>query len=61
MILSSCVSTKSITYFQGKGSIDTTQYTTLPTIEPMIPKIQSDDILAITVSSLSEESNIVFI
>ncbi|MES2519131.1 MAG: polysaccharide biosynthesis/export family protein [Bacteroidota bacterium] len=26
----------------------------------MIPKIQSDDILAITVSSLSEESNIVF-
>ena len=26
----------------------------------MIPKIQSDDILAITVSSLSEESNIIF-
>ncbi len=56
----SCVSTKNITYFQGKGSIDTTRYTTLSAIEPMIPKIQSDDILAITVSSLSEESNIVF-
>lgn len=56
----SCVSTKNITYFQGKGSIDTTRYTTLSSIEPMIPKIQSDDILAITVSSLSEESNLIF-
>ena len=58
--LYSCVSTKSITYFQGTGSVDTTRYTTLSAIEPMIPKIQSDDILAITVSSLSEESNIIF-
>jgi polysaccharide biosynthesis/export protein len=58
--LYSCVSTKNITYFQGKGSVDTTRYTTLSAIEPMIPKIQSDDILAITVSSLSEESNIIF-
>jgi polysaccharide export outer membrane protein len=58
--LYSCVSTKNITYFQGKGSIDTIRYTTLSAIKPMIPKIQADDILAITVSSLSEESNIIF-
>lgn len=56
----SCVSTKNITYFQGPGVVDTIRYTTLNSIEPRIPKIQPDDILAVTVSSLSEESNLVF-
>jgi polysaccharide export outer membrane protein len=56
----SCVSTKSVTYLQGQGSLDTTKYTTLATINPVVAKIQADDILAITVSSLSEESNLLF-
>lgn len=55
----SCVSvdTRKITYFQ---SADTLTYQVLPPITPQVTRIQPDDILAITVSSLSEESNVVF-
>jgi polysaccharide export outer membrane protein len=56
----SCVSTKSITYFQGKGAQDTTRYATLPLITPTALTIQTDDILAVIVTSLSEESNVLF-
>lgn len=59
-LINACVTTKNITYFQGKGVVDTVRYSTLTKIEPAIPKIQTDDILAVTVSSLSEESNIIF-
>lgn len=55
----SCVTvdTRKITYFQ---SADTLPYQVLPPITPHVTKIQQDDILAVTVSSLSEESNVVF-
>lgn len=55
----SCVTvdTRKITYFQ---SADTLSYQVLPPITPHVTRIQPDDILAVTVSSLSEESNIVF-
>lgn len=56
----SCVSTKNVTYFQGSDPLDTVRYSTLKTVSPLIPKIQPDDILAVTVSSLSAESNEVF-
>lgn len=58
--LSGCVSTKNITYFQGDDLADTVRYSTLKTIAPPIVKIQTNDILAVTVSSLSAESNEVF-
>ena len=60
--VSSCstISTKNITYLQGQGSLDTLKYTTLDSLKPVVAKIQPDDILAITVSSLSEESNLLF-
>lgn len=55
----SCVTvdTRKITYFQ---SADTLPYQVLPPITPQVTRIQPDDILAVTVSSLSEESNVVF-
>ncbi len=56
----SCVSTKNITYFQGDDLLDTVRYSTLKPIAPVVPTIQVDDILSITVSSLSEESNELF-
>ncbi|RYU93741.1 polysaccharide biosynthesis/export family protein [Emticicia agri] len=57
--VSSCVrvTTKDITYFQSGDSLS---YQTLPSITPQVTFIQPDDILAITVSSLSEESNVIF-
>lgn len=59
-LLVSCVSTKNITYFQGNDVLDTVRYSTLKQIAPVISTIQVDDILSITVSSLSEESNELF-
>ncbi|MVM32538.1 ligand-binding protein [Spirosoma sp. HMF4905] len=56
----SCTTSKTITYFQGKSPIDTVHYSTLATIRPSITTIQPDDILAIIVTSLSDESNILF-
>lgn len=60
LFFTSCVSTKNVTYFQGSDPLDTVRYSTLKTVTPLIPKIQPDDILAVTVSSLSAESNEVF-
>ncbi|MGX7689898.1 polysaccharide biosynthesis/export family protein [Flectobacillus roseus] len=54
--LTSCVQTKQIVYFQG----DSLKYSTLNFIPPKQKIIQSNDILAVVVSSLSEESNIIF-
>lgn len=59
-LLASCVTTKNVTYFQGSDLLDTARYATLRTVEPLVPKIHPSDLLAITVSSLSEESNQVF-
>ena len=56
-LLASCVSTKNVTYFQGNDLLDTVRYSTLKQVDPVISTIQVDDILSITVSSLSEESN----
>ncbi|MFD2573301.1 polysaccharide biosynthesis/export family protein [Spirosoma soli] len=56
----SCVSTKSVTYFQGNKNIDTARYSTLKPIEPVMSTIQPGDILAIVVASTSEESNRLF-
>lgn len=60
VMFASCVSTKNVTYFQGADPLDTVRYSTLKMVTPLIPKIQPDDILAVTVSSLSAESNEVF-
>ncbi|MDI9873373.1 polysaccharide biosynthesis/export family protein [Flectobacillus rivi] len=54
--LTSCVQTKQIVYFQG----DTTRYISLKGSAPSIKTIQPKDILAVMVSSLSEESNVIF-
>ena len=59
-MLSSCSSVKSITYFRGQSELDTARYTTLATIKPIAFKIQPDDVLAVVVNSLSEESNLIF-
>ena len=59
-LLASCVTTKNVTYFQGSDPLDTIRYAKLKNIEPLISRIQSDDILAVNVSSLSAESNEVF-
>lgn len=53
LLFTSCVNTKQITYFQG----DTSKVVKLPFIAPVVARIQRDDILAITVSSLNKESN----
>ncbi|UTA68680.1 polysaccharide biosynthesis/export family protein [Emticicia sp. 21SJ11W-3] len=58
-VASSCVrvNTKDITYFQGTDSVSNQ---VLPPNLPTVTRIQADDILAVTVSSLSEESNVIF-
>ncbi|MHA4741401.1 polysaccharide biosynthesis/export family protein [Dyadobacter sp. MSC1_007] len=52
----SCVSPKTIVYFQG----DSTRYSSQEITQKYIPKIQSNDILSIVVGSLSAEANEVF-
>lgn len=54
--LTSCVSPKSIIYFQG----DTLQYRSEQVLHSYIPVIQKNDILSIVVGSLNEESNELF-
>ena len=49
-----CISTKQIVYFQ---STDSTQLVQLPPIRPVVARIRPNDILAITVGSLNQESN----
>lgn len=60
VVFSSCVSSKTVTYFQGSGGLDTARYTTLAAITPTVSRIQADDILAVVVTSLNEESNALF-
>lgn len=60
VFFSACVSTKSVTYFQGGKSIDTARYTTLSPVAALASTIQTGDILAIIVSSTSEETNTLF-
>ncbi|MCE7071019.1 polysaccharide biosynthesis/export family protein [Dyadobacter sp. CY327] len=52
----SCVSPKSIVYFQG----DSARYYSQEITQSYIPKIQPNDILAIIVGSLNSEANEVF-
>ena len=59
-LMSSCVSLKSVTYFQGKDSNDSARYSAIPLATPSVPRIEEGDILAIIVASLSEESNKLF-
>jgi polysaccharide export outer membrane protein len=59
-LMSSCVSLKSVTYFQGKDGRDSARYSTIPLATPSVPRIEEGDILAIIVASLSEESNKLF-
>lgn len=56
---SSCVrvNTKDLTYFQNSDSLSNQP---LLIATPTVAVIQPDDILAVTVSSLSEESNVIF-
>lgn len=59
VLCASCVrvDTRNITYFQSR---DTLAYQVMPPITPQVTRIQPDDILAVVVSSLSEESNVLF-
>ncbi|WP_310590250.1 polysaccharide biosynthesis/export family protein [Dyadobacter sp. SG02] len=54
--VTSCVSTKSIVYFQG----DSLQYSTQEIKQKYIPTIQPNDLLSIVVGSLNAEANEVF-
>ena len=55
-LLSSCVNTGKFVYFQG-GNSGTAYPAYLESVEPVVSRIRKDDILAITVSSLNEQSN----
>lgn len=57
IFFSACTSTKSVTYFQGGRKVDTASYSTLEPVTPLQSIIEKGDILAIVVTSLSEESN----
>lgn len=52
--LQSCITTPPIAYFQSSDSL---KYQQLKKIQPTITRIQRNDILAITVGSLNQESN----
>ncbi len=52
--LQSCITTPPIAYFQTNDSL---KFQQLKKIQPIITRIQRNDILAITVGSLSQESN----
>lgn len=54
--ITSCVSPKSIVYFQG----DSTRYYSQEVTQSYVPKIQPSDILSIIVGSLSSEANEIF-
>ena len=56
----SCVSSKTVTYFQTTTSADTARHSLLPAIKPVVSRIQAGDILAVVVTSMSEESNALF-
>jgi polysaccharide export outer membrane protein len=56
LLFSSCVSQKRLAYFQG----DTLQFSTQPIENTYTPRIQTDDILAVRVSSLSPEASEIF-
>lgn len=56
ILFPSCVSQKRLAYFQG----DTLQFSTQPIENTYTPRIQSDDILAVRVSSLSPEASEIF-
>ena len=59
-LLYSCTSSKSLTYFKNDSGVGTRQSANLAAIEQIPLRIQPDDILAIVVNSLSEESNALF-
>ncbi|TLV02393.1 polysaccharide biosynthesis/export family protein [Dyadobacter luticola] len=52
----SCVSPKTIVYFQG----DTTKFSTSPIVQNYVPTIQKNDMLSIIVGSLNAEANEIF-
>jgi polysaccharide export outer membrane protein len=60
LCLSSCASNKNVTYFQNNNSVDTKYSATLSSSNPAPLRIQSEDMLAIVVSSMSEETNALF-
>ena len=55
-ITTSCVSPKTIVYFQG----DTLRYSSSAVTQTYVPTIQKNDMLSIIVGSLSQEANEVF-
>jgi polysaccharide export outer membrane protein len=54
--MTSCVSPKSIVYFQG----DSTRYYSQEVTQSYVPKIQANDIISVIVGSLSSEANEIF-
>lgn len=57
--MSSCASNQSMTYFQNKNN-DVKYAAVLASSDPAPLRIQSDDMLAIIVSSMSDETNNIF-
>jgi len=55
-VTTSCVTPKTIVYFQG----DTSRYSSQIVTQKYIPVIQPNDLLSIVVGSLSAEANVVF-
>lgn len=59
-VLSSCTSPKTITYFQRKNLAYEKPYSNLASSEQLPVRVQPNDVLAVVVNSLSEESNALF-
>ena len=59
-LLTSCIPNKELVYFNNKVAEDTKYIATLSSANPVPLRIQTDDVLAIVVSSMSEETNALF-
>lgn len=59
-LLTSCIPNKQLVYFNNKVAEDTKYVATLSSSNPAPLRIQTDDVLAIVVSSMSEETNALF-
>ncbi len=59
-LLTSCIPNRELVYFNKKVAEDTKYVATLSSANPAPIRIQTDDVLAIVVSSMSEETNALF-
>ncbi len=59
-LLTSCIPNRDLVYFNKKVAEDTKYIATLSSSNPAPVRIQTDDVLAIVVSSMSDETNALF-